>query len=317
MCSSGCLSLLFMTEIFCCCPSYSSFLHLVISTFHIVAGPHFHLNLTASLALCSCVVRLKGGYRALQVTAFLFVPVPTPLNLSKHQCSRETWHSERFCAFLWHMPISRGKQAIMLQHFITWVRTTIVETLNLHTDQHCVCIRWCTHHSSFILPYIFFRLTIRTDQPCPPVLQGYRRVVVHDLSDPLMSTRPAPRWWWFPSSSCLSLAPLRATSSPLDRLVHSSNHQFFKMTYCTYYRCTKHLAHIIQSACSSYYHTSQNIRQYFFVFTKLPLKGRRHFCVDSCRWRVYLLLQSDLITLMLLPGLFVALMLPIIKPVWY
>ncbi|MEQ2227057.1 hypothetical protein ILYODFUR_033803, partial [Ilyodon furcidens] len=28
--------------------------------------PRFLLNLTPSLALCSCVVRLKGGYRALQ-----------------------------------------------------------------------------------------------------------------------------------------------------------------------------------------------------------------------------------------------------------
>lgn len=40
----------------------------------IVSGPHFHLNLTPFLDLCSCVARLKGGYRALQVTAFLFVP---------------------------------------------------------------------------------------------------------------------------------------------------------------------------------------------------------------------------------------------------
>uniref|UniRef100_A0A8D0DBD3 Eukaryotic translation initiation factor 4 gamma, 1a n=1 Tax=Sander lucioperca TaxID=283035 RepID=A0A8D0DBD3_SANLU len=66
-------------EIFCCCLSYSSFLHLVISTFHIVSCPHFHLNLTPSLALCSCVARLKGGYRALQVT-----------------CSRETCHSSYY-----------------------------------------------------------------------------------------------------------------------------------------------------------------------------------------------------------------------------
>lgn len=68
-------------ERFCCCLSYASLLNLETSTYHVVACPHFHLNLTASLALCSCVVRLKGGYRALQVTAFLFVPVPPPPSL--------------------------------------------------------------------------------------------------------------------------------------------------------------------------------------------------------------------------------------------
>lgn len=91
---------------------------------------------------------------------------------------------------------------------------------------------WYTlHPSSSALPHLFSRITIRTDQPWPPVLQGYRQVVARDPSDLLTSTRPAPRWWWFPSSSCLSLAPLRATSSPLDRLVHISNHQFVKITH--------------------------------------------------------------------------------------
>lgn len=80
MCSYGCLSLLLMAERYLAPASHTFFLHLVISTFHIVSFPHFHLNLTPSLALCSCVVRLKGGYRALQVTAFLFVPL-APLNL--------------------------------------------------------------------------------------------------------------------------------------------------------------------------------------------------------------------------------------------
>lgn len=61
------------------------------------------------------------------------------------------------------------------------------------------------------------RVTTRTDPSYPPMRHGCRRAVGPDPSAPLMCTRQAPRWWWFPSSSCPSLAPLRATSSPQDR----------------------------------------------------------------------------------------------------
>lgn len=55
------------------------------------------------------------------------------------------------------------------------------------------------------------------------MLHGCRQVVGRDRSGPLMCTLQAPRWWWFPSSSCPSLAPLRATSSPQDRWASNQN----------------------------------------------------------------------------------------------
>lgn len=65
------------------------------------------------------------------------------------------------------------------------------------------------------------RVTTRTDQSYPPMHRECRPVVGRGRSGPLMCTLPAPRWWWFPSSSCPSPAPLRATSSPRDRWVQN------------------------------------------------------------------------------------------------
>lgn len=176
----------------------------------------------------------------------------------------ETWwnpitkNAEHICSSFVCFKLSLGvcvcvtghRHAYIHEHN-TWIRTIgIVEKLNAHAEQQVWLVSWWTlHPSSFLHP--FSRVTIRTDQPWLRVLQGYRRVVGLDLLDLLMSTHPAPRWWWYPSSSSLLLAPLRATSSPQDRLVHISNDRFVKMT-CIYYWSFQQPAHMILSICSSY-----------------------------------------------------------------